>query len=156
MVDCDPTKLSVSYTMSFFKVMCMVSFSISTITSTKFQQTNTVHWKYFLTSCCFLVFLDIQLCQTCFFPSQRMGFVGSEVIACRFASGTCTKLRRCTRLKPSFSKPLGTICSANPEILLMAEIRLTSWGFSHYFIGFHTSQVVQDFSHQQYWNINFI
>ena len=37
----------------------------------------------------------------------------------------------------------------------MAEIRLTSlgWQFIPFFIGFHTSQVVQDFSHQQYFTL---
>ena len=41
------------------------------------------------------------------------------------------------------------------ELLLMAEILHQFIGSSsHFFIGFHTSQVVQDFSHQQYYSEN--
>ena len=51
------------------------------------------------------------------------------------------------------SKVEGLLASrCDPFLLLMAEIRLTSWGngsLSHYLQGFYTSQVVQDFSHQQ-------
>ncbi len=64
-------------------------------------------------------------------------------------SSTCSFVKRFAVKKPCF---FCCFCSFPYDILLMAEIRLTSWGwyFIPLFTRFYTSQVVQDFSHQQY------
>ena len=66
------------------------------------------------------------------------------------------RARRYTSVEPWLGMALGTGKQGVPGswyiILLMAEIRRSPvevGSLSHYFLGFHTSQVVQDFSHQQ-------
>ena len=68
------------------------------------------------------------------------------------------------KLKDTFfhQRIQGVNQTVSPKLLLMDEIRLATWAwqFITFFTGFFTSQVVQDFFHQQYqavqdfWNVN--